>query len=278
MAIAIMTATVAVPISTFLVYRVWPQIQTLRSGRLHVYIGPLRDLAAFDAIHDLFRMHHSVGEHLNRYVEVLALGDGDRIWRVEGEDVKGPVRNVRSVRLALLPDLDESGTRALTREERDELALRISDFKRKGNFVREALLSTLMAYPAANAVGIFLPRLKDAVAILTLVVAMYVVWKPYVKRRKFAKVLQADLNAGFVQGGSLSSQLPWVVNGAPARWRTGRPRGGTTGVTTLQAMHLERDEEEDDPDEELVRQALAAREPEVLEERKPFRNEIDAKP
>ena len=51
-------------------------------------------------------------------------------------------------------------------------------------------------------------------------------------------VLQ-DRRAGKVTDGFLPSGLPWVVDGQPARWRVGRPLGGTNGITREQALKLE---------------------------------------
>jgi hypothetical protein len=65
------------------------------------------------------------------------------------------------------------------------------------------------------------------------------IWKPYLRRRAFARMLLRDARAGMVREGWLSSGLPWVVNGEPARWRVGRPKGGTHGVTKEQALELQ---------------------------------------
>ena len=39
--------------------------------------------------------------------------------------------------------------------------------------------------------------------------------------------------------GVLSSGLPWVIGGEPARWRVGRPKGGLNGISKTDALQLE---------------------------------------
>lgn len=218
---------------------IWPHIQALRSGKVAVYIGRMSDIAAFDVVQEHYRKKAGVDAHLNRYIEILAIGNGHRIWRLEGIPNNEALSGVRPIWLALVPDHDERGERSLTQEEARELRLRAADFRQKGIFCFQQLLLSVPCLILFSFVYALVGSLAAPIGLIFWLVASIGLWLPYLKRRKFALMLIRDAKAGVVRDGWLSSGMPWVVNGEPARWRVGRPRGGAHGVTKDQALALE---------------------------------------
>jgi hypothetical protein len=230
-------ALASVPLCSY--FWVRPLLQSLRSGLISVYLGRLSDIAAFDATQAHYKGQSQIGEHLNRYVEILAIGETDRIWRFEGIPHHDALAAVRPVRVAMIPDRDERGERRLTREEVRELRLRASEFRKVGPF----LLQEAMATFVAGGFYIFtfgFPGPWSAwggLAVLGLLNVL--IWGPYLRRLRFAVTAMRDAKAGVVRDGWLPSDMPWVIGGEPARWRIGRVVNGTNAVTKEQAIALE---------------------------------------
>lgn len=251
-------AAILLLVPAYCLYWAWPHLKTLRSGKVFAYIGQMRYIAAFDVVQEHYQKNHEVGEHFDRYIEILATGNGDRIWRLEGIANNGSLRGVRSIQLALIPDHDERGVRPLTREEIKELRLRASGFLQIRGFVAKNLMALFMTLQATRLLTQVVPELFRAgfaTAFIMVLVSLFV-WAPYIKRWKFAHLLKRDAKDGTVTDGMLRSGLPWAVRGEPARWRLGTAKGGTNGVSREEALALEDDEEE--LDSELARQAMEA--------------------
>jgi hypothetical protein len=238
----------------------WPHVQTLRTGQVYVYIGRMNDLTAFDLVQEHYRgQQQAIAENMDRYIEILATGKGDRLWQLEGIPNQGALKGVRSRWLALVPDHDESGTRALSPEETKELRLRTTDFIAMGPFVWKQFVGMWGALHLSQLLELVVGEdLPTTVLYGLIVLATLFVWAPYWKRLRFARMLMRDARAGMVEDGHLASGMPWVVEGEPARWRVGTAKGTTSGVTIDQAWALEalaRPEDEDDLkeyDEELA--------------------------
>ncbi|MGV3617659.1 MAG: hypothetical protein ACO1SV_20225 [Fimbriimonas sp.] len=254
-----LTGGILTAVLVFCHSRARDHLATLRSGKVSVYIGRMNDLEVFDRATEHFQANHEAGEHFDRYVEILAIGGGDRLWRLEGISDLGALRKVRPIDLALIPDRDERGARPLSEEEREELRLRAADFHGFGVFVAKNLFAWYLMLQAVKFLQLFIPTVIWPVATLAFLGIAFAIWVPYVKRRRFARMLREDAEAGIVRDGALASGLPWVVDGEPARWRLGRAAGSGSAVSKEQAILLQqnRDSEEADEDEEFVRQALA---------------------
>jgi hypothetical protein len=257
-------------VPAYCLYWAWPHLRTLRSGEVFVYIGQMQNVAAFDVAQEHYQRNYEMRQHLNRYIEILATGKGDRIWRLEGLPNNGSLRGVGAIQLALIPDHDEQGVRLLTAEEREELRLRARGFLRVQGFLTKNLVALWGVLTLVRVVGQLVPELSRGwfLSIMVAVIASVIVWSPYLKRWKFARMLKHDARAGTVEDGTLYSGLPWVVRGEPARWRLGAASGGTSGVTKEEALAFEDEYYEDDleEEEELARQAIEAG-PEGLEDR-----------
>jgi hypothetical protein len=218
----------------------WPFIQALRARVLDVYIGPLYRLDGFDAAHDLYLQNDEVSNYLQRYVELLAVGNGERIWQLEGVGNDEKMASVRSVLVATVPDVQENGRRPLTREEKEELLLRARELRRIAPFAAGGffLLSTL-AFLAAITASLPQPYTAGILCALGLVSAVLGV-RPLVARYRFGTTILRDRKRGEVIDGTLPSGLPWVVKGEPARWRVAQPKGGAYHrVTIAEAKALE---------------------------------------
>jgi hypothetical protein len=205
----------------------WPFVQALRADALDVYIGPLRRLTGFDAAHDHYLRRPEVEAWVDRYVELHAVGDGERIWRLEGVENGEALSEVRSVRVALVPDQDERGERPLTPEEKREISLRARDLRRWPPIlaaVAAALFVGWFLSGAGSDVGSDIPRWVGLAGGL-VIFARYTL--PLLSRWRFGGQLRRDQRTGTVRDGRLASGTPWVVDGEPARWRTGWIRGGS---------------------------------------------------
>lgn len=216
----------------------WPFLQSLRAGVVDVYIGPLHRLDRFDAAHDYYLAEEEVSEYVQRYVELLAVGKGERIWRLEGVENDEKMAAVRSVYVATIPDVDEIGERPLTPQESEELRLRAREFRRTLPFLAggTSLLSVLAMLLTVTQE---IPRAGAVVWALVLAAAI-VGLQPLIKRFRFGTILLRDRKQGTVTDGNLSSGLPWVVRGEPARWRIAQPKGGSYhGITVEAARGLE---------------------------------------
>lgn len=225
----------AVPISCY--YWMRPALQTLRSGRLSVYLGRMNNIVAFDAVQAHYHGRPEVAAQLHRYVEVLAIGKGERIWRFEGLPNHEALSGVRPVWVATVPDRDERGERRLTDEEVRELRLRASEFRKARPFLLRAVAATFVSLVLF---GFTIHFTWSWVALIVWLGLEGAIWIPYIDRLLFAQMLSRDARKGVVRNGWLSSGMPWVIDGEPARWRTGRSRGGTNSVTKEQAIALER--------------------------------------
>lgn len=234
-----LVAFLALPI-VYCVSWAWPHLQTLRTGQIYVYIGRMNDLTAFDVVQAHYREKRETAQHMDRYIEILATGRGDRLWRLEGITNHGALKGVRSRWLALVPDQDENGRRTLTPEETKELRLRARDFVTIGPFLGKQIVGIFGAIQGAQILKLMfseipsMPTLYVLLALITLCV-----WVPYVKRLSFARTLRNDARTGVVENGSLNSGMPWVIGGEPARWRVGTAKGSTNGVTITHAWALE---------------------------------------
>ena len=230
-------ALAAVPICCY--YWARPALQALRTGRLSVYLGRMSDIAAFDTVQAHYRGHPDIAAHLHHYVEILALGEGDQIWRFEGISNQEALAGVRPVWVATVPDHDERGERRLTEEEARELRLRASEFRKIGPFLVQEAVATIIALIFYAFTYGFPGPLAAWGGLIVWGLINVVVWLPYIRRCLFARMLKRDVRAGVVREGWLSSGMPWVVKGEPARWRTGRAVGGTNAVTKAQAIASE---------------------------------------
>lgn len=233
----IAAALLSVP--AFCLYWTRPYRQALRSGKISLYIGRMSDVASFDVAQAHFRRHPEMDANRGRYIELLAIGARQQVWRLEGIDGGERLSGVRPMWLALVPDLDERGERPLTNEEKRELGIRMLDFLRVEQFLFSlggagffACIAMIAALPARS------PVLTGVIAALLLGVVGTILM-PWFRRLKFSLHLLNDMKAGIVRDGSLASGLPWVVRGEPAQWRLGMSRGGREGVTREEAIRLE---------------------------------------
>ncbi|MGV3617660.1 MAG: hypothetical protein ACO1SV_20230 [Fimbriimonas sp.] len=235
------TLMIALGISAFLfcLYWVLPFWQALRKNQAYVYIGRMNDLVNFDVAQDHYRRTAPLEPYVNRYIELTAIGKGDRIWRLEGIPNDETLSGVRSMWLALVPDHDERGERPLTKEEVAELRIRAADFMRIPPMIVSGVAGAIAAMIVYRILEVVVPLLAFPISLVLWIAASYLVWTPYLRRWRFGKLLRGDMRVGKVRDGILASGLPWVVNGEPARWRVGRPKGGTNGVTMEQALELE---------------------------------------
>lgn len=221
-------------------YWAWPFFQALRKNLAYVYIGRMHDLVNFDVAQSHYRAHErEVETYVNRYIELVAVGKGDRIWHLEGIDNDETLAGVQSIWLALVPDHDERGERPLTKEEISELRIRSREFVQITPFLVSGIAASLIVLAVIGIIQALASFLVVPLGFLLWVATAYLIWTPYAKRWKFGQMLRKDARKGTVRDGILSSGLPWVVNGEPARWRVGRPKGGTNGVTKEQALWLE---------------------------------------
>lgn len=221
-------------------YWAWPFIQALRNGLAYIYIGRMHDLVNFDVAQSHYRSKEKeVEDHLNRYIELVAVGKGDRIWHLEGISNDETLAGVGSIWLALVPDHDERGERPLTNEEIGELRLRSREFVHVTPFLVSGLAAALVVLAVIGIIQVLAAFLVVPLAALLWAATAYLIWSPYAKRWHFGQMLRRDARAGTVKDGILKSGLPWVVRGEPARWRVGRPKGGTNGVTLELALWLE---------------------------------------
>jgi hypothetical protein len=217
-----------------------PFVQALRSDTAYVYIGRMNDLVNFDVAQSHYRSHEKQVEvYVNRYIELVAVGKGDRIWHIEGIPNDETLAGVRSIWLALVPDHDEQGERPLTEEEIAELRLRSREFIQVMPFITSGIAASAIVLAVIGIAQVLVSFLAAPLGFLLWVATAYLIWTPYSKRWKFGEMLRKDARAGKVRDGILTSGLPWVVKGEPARWRVGRPKGGTNGVTKEQALWLE---------------------------------------
>ncbi len=215
-----------------------PFLRALRQRVLDVYIGPMNALTSFDVAQSYYLKQRDMAANVGRYVELLAIGGGDRIWKLEGVGNDETVAGVRSVYVALVPDHDERGRRPLTPEERKELRVRSRDFMQIGPVLLATLATALTVaifYGVAREVGYG----NLAVAFLVFLVGLYYATADFRKRWAFGNLLLKEERAGIVENGILPSGLPWVVSGQPARWRVGRAKGDRSGVTLQLARSLE---------------------------------------
>lgn len=221
-------------------YWAWPFIQALRSDLAYVYIGRMNDLVNFDVAQSHYRSREKdVEVYVNRYIELVAVGKGDRIWHLEGISNDETLAGVRSIWLALVPDHDERGERPLTKEEIAELRLRSREFVQIAPFLVSGVAATFIILAVIGILQVLASYLVVPLGILLWGATAYLIWSPYAKRWKFGQMMRKDARNGKVRDGILPSGLPWVVKGEPARWRVGRPKGGTNGVTMEQALWLE---------------------------------------
>ena len=229
-------------------YWMWPFVQALRANQIDVYIGRMHQLTNFDVALDHYLKSEAVKSNVNRYVELHAVGNGDRIWKLEGVENDETLSAVRSIRVALVPDHDERGERPLTDEERAELLLRARDLARPAPILATALVTLIICLSIGGILIETALGFTGPVVLALWLLSTYLALKPYAQRWQFGRHALKDRRIGKVTDGVLPSGLPWVVNGEPARWRVGRPRGGTNGITRDQAVELET----------MARQAAAA--------------------
>lgn len=222
----------------------YPYVISLRDGQLHVYLGPLRELESPDLVQAFYRDEAPFQNFLGLTVEILAIGNGDRIWQFEGVPADEQLASVRSVRVAVIPDMDESASRRLTPAERSELKRHIL------GFCLSSVASVAVSFIALSVAGlmsfwVFFSLLEYGVNIIALfavliadVALVLCLRKVLAHRLHFARTLSKDLKSGTVEGGQLRSGTPWVTSGLPAPWRLGTWRDASAFLNLKRRLRL----------------------------------------
>lgn len=203
---------VLVPLLVVIAYR--PYLMALLHNRLQVFIGVLQPISGGDLVQQHFhKIHPNFAAELNRMVEVLAVGDGRRLWKLEGVEVRSELTQVREVRHAVLPDVPESGERELLPAERMELRRRLLHEVSPITYlvITCVVITLFLATNPRLRAGTYLPQLVPVLIML--------VGRNWPKSIAIMRGLLTSLRRGTVTDGRLASGWVWSVNGQPAAWR-----------------------------------------------------------
>lgn len=200
------------------VSRIFPYFVALRENCVHVYLGKLADIGTGEIVRKHFLKHYpEFTKEVGRSVEVLSVGNSQRLWKVEGYRAKTELTTVVPTFLATLPDVDETTPRNLTTPEILELRSRLRH--EHGTYISLPLLIYL---------GCMLPQggkppLSHAILVVDIAASLILLLFTAFRLRKAwpaIRVLRNDLREGTVRNGQLASGLPWVARGEPAAWRS----------------------------------------------------------
>lgn len=236
---AFVIALVPVVVIGYCLAWVRPFWQTLRSRQIHLYVGHPSALPEFDEIQNFYRGNLGLEKGLNQRIEILAIGNGDRAWRLNDVPNDERLAGIRPIAVALLPNDLDPNRRTLTPEEVTELRNRAREVGRFGAHAVYVLVG------ACVAVALFPDRLGFAGPMATpLAFILWIVFNlplavPLYRRQLTRRLLLQDAEAGTVEDGRLSSGLLWIRRGWPARWRTGHPGEMSEGISVLGADVLE---------------------------------------
>lgn len=203
-----------------------PHWRSLKSGKVHAYIGRLQDLRSSDAVQKHLARAPGFSANIDRHVEVLALGDGSRLWRVEGLSVGHLLASVEPIEIAIIPDMDEHQARPLTYPERKEIELRIREFLSFKVVWRVVVDNIWKAVGATFACVLCLHNFALNIFLGCLLICFLGELTRQIPKICAAFRLRSDLRTGIVKDGRLASGTPWVTNGEPAAWRLGWTKEG----------------------------------------------------
>lgn len=207
-----------------------PALRTLRQGRVLVFAGRPRALAALDANQ---RVLFKDRPYPN---EIVLMADRRTILRMDHRFLPTLERLQSARRIA-----GERGpdTRRLTPEEKEELRCHIRTFRRPAPAAWLPVL-IIAAFPT-----LFILRSREELIIgsggvfggLTLLFTLLFLFKMWSWLR-FSQRLKCDLKDDVITGGNLWSGIPWLVDGEPAGWRIARPAVGVVAldVETLKKL------------------------------------------
>lgn len=218
---------------------IWPYWQTLRSGKIHLYVGHPSAIPAFDEIQAFYRSELGLDRGLGHRIEILAIGDGGRAWRLNDVSNDERLAGVRPLSVALLLGDHDSGRRSLTAEELQELRGRAKEVGRIGAHGIYLFVGGLIIVAVLPSSLAFAGVLAHPLALAIWLVGNGLIVRGLIRRQRTRTLLLQDADAGIVENGRLNSGLLWISRGWPARWRTGQPGEMSEGITAIDADVLE---------------------------------------